>query len=938
MNNRPTSPFLRALDSLLEGKAGSWVINLFVIPLLVILALVLPPLAFPQRILSAGYTGISSTGGSVSVPDGAQFVVPPGATKAGINIKLSSQSREAFLKSSLAQDLPVTLDVKSPLYQPSLQGPAPAQIILSLPIPDGADPFETLDVYGYSNKKWSKLPYQLYLDEQRLEAYLPASLPQGVLVAQTAAPAPTISVDLATKTTLSPTAAPLIAEVNPLGLTIAEGGGIAGSVPNMPEASASSPYQVLPTVSNFDGEKYQGEIVDAMITDADTRKQHIQALVDLAIEKLYPGLNIDYQDVNPENQKAFTTFVRDLATALRAKDKILSITLAVPEQKALDVWDTGAFDWDAIGQAADIVKIPLHNYREAYVGDVNSPVNAYLQWAVGRVDRYKLQLMFSVLGRDEFGTVYAPVSFATVSKMLGKPELPSNIVPDTKVTLDLPKLREGGIKFDASTGWHYFTYKDEKGLPHTVYIETADSLAKRIALVQQFNLRGIALRDLSDDAVDVRVWDALKKYHQAQTPTYKSRAVIVWQVNGKAVGTSPATDPRLAWTVPAQPGEVKIDAALSFDEGQSNVGTTTTTVAQVVRPQPTPAPTAVPKPAAAPAAAPAAPAPAAPVSAFRGKNMFGYGIQVHGGDPNGEAADIKALGFTWVKVQMPWKDVETSKGSYNWSHYDNFVNVMSGNGINVLLSIVKAPDWSRRQYGNPGEGPPDNMQDAADFMAAAAARYCGKVGAIEVWNEANLDVEWHDKRGLSAALYMDMLKKAYVAIKARCPTIVVVAGASTPNGVNNATAIDDVTYLHQMYQNGLKDFSDAVGAHPSGFRSPPDIPAGNLGPYADHRSFFFRGTMDAYRAVMVQYGDRDKQIWATEFGWPVGTGGGAHPAGQYNSPEVAADYYVRAYQWAKAQGWVGVMFAWQLDFSGGEVGAFRIKGTPAFDRLKNMPK
>jgi hypothetical protein len=32
------------------------------------------------------------------------------------------------------------------------------------------------------------------------------------------------------------------------------------------------------------------------------------------------------------------------------------------------------------------------------------------------------------------------------------------------------------------------------------------------------------------------------------------------------------------------------------------------------------------------------------------------------------------------------------------------------------------------------------------------------------------------------------------------------------------------------------------------------------------------------------------------------------------------------------------MFAWQLDFSGGEVGAFRIKGSPAFDALKNMAK
>ncbi len=81
MKNRPTNPILRAFDSLLEGNAGSWLITLFVIPLLVLFALVLPPLALPQRILSAGYSGISSTGGSVSA-EGAQFAVPAGATKA----------------------------------------------------------------------------------------------------------------------------------------------------------------------------------------------------------------------------------------------------------------------------------------------------------------------------------------------------------------------------------------------------------------------------------------------------------------------------------------------------------------------------------------------------------------------------------------------------------------------------------------------------------------------------------------------------------------------------------------------------------------------------------------------------------------------------------------------------------------------------------------
>jgi hypothetical protein len=101
--------------------------------------------------------------------------------------------------------------------------------------------------------------------------------------------------------------------------------------------------------------------------------------------------------------------------------------------------------------------------------------------------------------------------------------------------------------------------------------------------------------------------------------------------------------------------------------------------------------------------------------------------------------------------------------------------------------------------------------------------------------------------------------------------------------------------------------------------------------------------MLTYRNIMVKYGDGGKQIWPTEFGWPVGTGGNAcggpcHPAGADNSPEQAAQWYAQAYQWAKQQGWVGVMTAWQLDFDRGELDAFRILGKPAYDALASMPK
>ena len=952
MNKAPSSPVLRTLDAFLEGRTGGWFINIIVIPALVLFAIVLPPLALPQRVLGAGYTGISPTnGGGVSDVDGTLFSIPAGATRSGVSIKLTTMARDAFMKGTLAKSLPAVLDIKSPLYQPSLQGQMPSLAILSIPIPDEADPLNTLDVYGYVGKKWIKLPFQIYLDSQQIETYLSGAIPEGVVVAQTQKQTPVISADLGAKNTVPAAANALLAQVNPLGLTIADSGGIAGNVPAVPEASASSPYQVLPTVGNMVGDQLRTDLTDDMITNGDTRKQHVQALVDLAVEKLYPGLNIDYQGITPDNKNEFTAFVRELAQALHAKDKILSVTVAMPTAKSADTWDSGPFDWAAIGQYADIVKIPLPANREAYAG--SSPfVETYLNWAVGRIDRYKIELTISASGRDEFGASYAPISFSTALKLMGPLTTSEKIEPGDKVTFDLPKLRESGLKYDAPTGLYSFSYKDVKGQAHTVWLESADSLSKRIALALQFNLRGIALRDIIADGVDGRAWEALKQYRQAQVPAYKSTLAIVWRVNGQTAGKTTLNDPKFVWTAPAQSGDQKVEAVFSFDDGQSMAGSTGVTTVQVVAKvvvQPTAVPTKPPAVVAPPAPkATAVPPPAVAASSnFKGQNLFNYGAQLNwtNTDPNVEMGQLNQMGFKWAKIQVRWCDVSGSRGQADLSQIGRLLDAANAKGIKVLFSVVCAPKWSRADGGAGGSGPPDNMQDAADFMNGLSSFFCGNpaYGALEVWNEHNLLTEWHGKP-ISAAMYMDMLKRTYTAVKKSCPRIVVVSGAPTPTGVTNETAMDDVAFLQQLYANGLKNYSDAVGAHPSGFANPADAAPGTPNPtgqFQGHRSFYFRGTMEAYRQIMVANGDKDKQIWPTEFGWGVDPN--PKPGYDYEkfiTVEQQAAWLVKSYQLMKSWGYVGVAILWNLDFTdmNNETGAFHVVGRPAFDALAAMPK
>jgi hypothetical protein len=339
----------------------------------------------------------------------------------------------------------------------------------------------------------------------------------------------------------------------------------------------------------------------------------------------------------------------------------------------------------------------------------------------------------------------------------------------------------------------------------------------------------------------------------------------------------------------------------------------------------------------------AAPRPSAP-------GFFGYGIQVDPYNDLGGAIDgTKGLGFGWVKFQLPWKHFEGGgPGQRNWP--DNIIEGFHGNGIQILASIVKAPEWARPGGTDLGvEGPPADPSTYASFVGEFAGRYCGRVQAIEVWNEQNLHREWGNET-LDAARYVRLLAAAYRAIKAACPGMIVVSGAPTPTGAKPPLAIRDTTYLEQMYRAGLRNYCDAVGVHPSGYGNPPDarvqdFQAGNYGrpSHVADSSFYFRNTMEQYRNIMVKYGDGNKRLWPTEFGWASsGNPVAGYEYAAYVSEQQQGEYIVRAYELMRNWGWVGVAFLWNLNYNqtepGTEGAAFGIRGRSAYGMLQGMPK
>ncbi len=353
---------------------------------------------------------------------------------------------------------------------------------------------------------------------------------------------------------------------------------------------------------------------------------------------------------------------------------------------------------------------------------------------------------------------------------------------------------------------------------------------------------------------------------------------------------------------------------------------------------------------------------------------FGYGIAAHGiVMPYYTMDQVKyQLGFDWVKQQVRWDHFSPGPGQMDWSGYDAMVDAASERELKVMMSVVGAPDWSRTYYDdNPEASPPDDFNLYVDFLAEMVERYKGKIHAIEVWNEQNLDREWDTPEGVKASAYVELLKLSYQKIKDLDPSIIVISGALSPVGAsatdpanpNRVIYMDDFQYFQAMVDAGFLSYADCVGAHHNGINMPPDVSwdegyddptAAFRGPFdnPDH-SWSFKSTLMGYNQ-MVQQAGFNKPLCITEFGWATAEGMEGYPPGFEfaldNTLQEQAEWDVQAFQLLREWGFVHLAFLWNLDYSyKGGIGAtdpnapysiLDLQGAarPAYDALSNMPK
>ena len=342
------------------------------------------------------------------------------------------------------------------------------------------------------------------------------------------------------------------------------------------------------------------------------------------------------------------------------------------------------------------------------------------------------------------------------------------------------------------------------------------------------------------------------------------------------------------------------------------------------------APYPAPGTATAAAASPEAlPTPTATVPRYDGPPLeyseIGVQIHLHREDLGAIFGHLDALNVGWVKAQVSWKVYEPAPGRYDeerFAELDALVERAAAGGVSVLLSVAKAPDWSRPTAEM--DGPPQDPAHFQSFMRALAARYRGRVDAYELWNEPNLRREWNGVP-LSGRDLVTLIQVGAAGAREADADATLISGAPAATGINDGVnAIDDRVFLEEMVAAGVGDVVDGVGVHPYGWANPPTASAADASPSApthnDHPSFFFADTLDDYRTLLDGAGYAKMPLWVTEAGWGSAEGMGAQPpAGAAFMAHVSewqqAAYTLEALAMAQARDGVGPVFLWNLNFA-----------------------
>ena len=249
----------------------------------------------------------------------------------------------------------------------------------------------------------------------------------------------------------------------------------------MLEAADEKDVVPMMVITNFTSTEAGSNLMHAIFSSADIQKKMLANILGVMKEKDYKGLNVDFENVLPEDREAYNAFLQLAVDTLHPQGYFVSTALAPKTGATQAGLLYTAHDYEAHGRITDFVILMTYEWGyRAGPPQAISPVNQMrrvVEYALSVMPAEKIYLGFQIYARDW-----------RVPHVQGQQA--QTFSPQEAIRL--ATKYNAAIQYDETAQSPYFNYVDEDGQDHTVWFEDARSAQAKFDLVKQYNLRGVS--------------------------------------------------------------------------------------------------------------------------------------------------------------------------------------------------------------------------------------------------------------------------------------------------------------------------------------------------------------------------------------------------------------------------------------------------------------
>jgi spore germination protein len=293
--------------------------------------------------------------------------------------------------------------------------------------------------------------------------------------------------------------------------------------------------QVVPSLFTL-----SGWLNHQLLTDDDTSAHSIEQIVAYVLAEDYDGFDLDLEGIEAADRDAYSAFVARLADALHSQGKLLTLAIPAKDRDVTVGW-AGAYDYAALGLAADLVTVMAYEYSGPFSGPGSvAPypwVDRVARFSGQQIGAEKVLLGLAFYGYDWNVTSGGAESLSysqAVALADGTAAQPSFDPTSQSVTFSYEALagaRPPAAQRPAALQ-HVITRRAAAacelvppaatpipprpapvpGTPqqHEVWLEDSTSVLARIGLAERYQVAGIATWRLGLE--DPAVWSAIAEY------------------------------------------------------------------------------------------------------------------------------------------------------------------------------------------------------------------------------------------------------------------------------------------------------------------------------------------------------------------------------------------------------------------------------------------